>query len=347
MPLRPEDPSRASRGRLVAFAIVSAVCAAVAGAYVASAVRRTPTRSGTPDVAQVATLEAIRARPHVMFLATDGDAYRRIACAPLDDLSQRIVTDVQCQRFHFQSGRGIALGGADGSGGVVLLDEALNSVRAWPLAGVPSRARVSPDGTRAGMTFFVAGDSYASAGFSTRTYALDLVDPAAQPADLEKLALWRADTRVDAIDVNYWGITFPRQGSAFYATVATNDRRYLVRVDATAGEARVQADDVECPSLSPDGRRIAFKERIGTGSSIEWRLAVLDVAGGPERRIEPEVRSVDDQVEWLDDGHVLYALRDAGPPSTLRPDVWVVAVDGASPPGLFLKGAMSPVIVRP
>ncbi len=347
MPPPPDDTTRSPRrGRFVAFGLVIAVCAIVAGVYVASAVRRTRV-SGTADPAAKPALEAIRARPHVMFLATDGDAYRRIALAPLDDLTQRIVTDVQCQRFHFQNGRGIALGGVDGSGGVVLLDAALNTVRTWPLSGVPSRARVSPDGTRAGLTFFVAGDSYASEGFSTRTYALDLVDPAAQPADLEKLALWRGDARIDAIDVNYWGVTFPRAGSAFYATVATNDRRFLVQVDPKAGEARVRGDDVECPSLSPDGRRIAFKQRIGTGSSIEWRLAVVDVGGGDARRIETEIRSVDDQVEWLDDGHVLYALRDAGPPSTLRPDVWVVAVDGASPPRLFLKGAMSPVVVRP
>jgi hypothetical protein len=282
-----------------------------------------------------------------MFLATDGDAYRRIAIASLENPSQRVITDVQCQRFHFQHGRGIALGGANGTGGACVLDDALNVVRTLPIAGVPSRARVSPDGARAGMTFFVAGDSYATAGFSTRTYALDLVDPAAQARDLEKLALWRGGVRVEALDINYWGMTFPRDGQSFYATVATNDHRYLVQANLASNEALVKHDDVECPSLSPDGRRIAFKKRIGSGSSIEWRVSVLDVESGVERRIESENRNVDDQVEWLDDHHLLYAVRDAGPPPTLRPDLWSLAIDGSSPPQLFLKGAMSPVVVRP
>ena len=66
-----------------------------------------------------------------------------------------------------------------------------------------------------------------------------------------------------------------------------------------------------------------------------------------ERRIDAESRSVDDQVEWLDDAHLLYARRDEGPPTTLRPDVWEVGVDDGTKPRRFLKGAMSPCVVRP
>jgi hypothetical protein len=41
------------------------------------------------------------------------------------------------------------------------------------------------------------------------------------------------------------------------------------------------------------------------------------------------VRNVDDQVEWLDDTHVVYASRDEGPPATtIRPDLWVAPVAG-------------------
>ena len=65
-------------------------------------------------------------------------------------------------------------------------------------------------------------------------------------------------------------------------------------------------ENVECPSLSPDGTRIAFKKRTGS-KGTPWRLTVLDLATMRETPLS-ERRSVDDQAEWLDDGRVLYGV---------------------------------------
>jgi hypothetical protein len=50
---------------------------------------------------------------------------------------------------------------------------------------------------------------------------------------------------------------------------------------------------------------------------------------------------VDDQVEWLDDGQVMY--HDATDQGT---GIWVLAADGQSKPRLLLPDAFSPVVVR-
>ena len=54
-----------------------------------------------------------------------------------------------------------------------------------------------------------------------------------------------------------------------------------------------------------------------------------------------ETRSVDDQVEWLDNGHVMYHL-----PSSRGADIWVMSTDGTTPPRLHFPLAYSPAVVR-
>jgi hypothetical protein len=50
-----------------------------------------------------------------------------------------------------------------------------------------------------------------------------------------------------------------------------------------------------------------------------------------------ETRSVDDQVEWLDDDRILYGLIQ---------DVWVVRADGSGVPRIYIPNALSPAVVR-
>jgi hypothetical protein len=59
-----------------------------------------------------------------------------------------------------------------------------------------------------------------------------------------------------------------------------------------------------------------------------------------------EGHSVDDQAEWLDDNHILYARQDEGPPATIAQDIWQASLDGSEAPHILLKGAMSPAVVR-
>ena len=50
-----------------------------------------------------------------------------------------------------------------------------------------------------------------------------------------------------------------------------------------------------------------------------------------------ETQSVDDQVEWLDDSHILYGLGR---------DVWVVRADGGGSPRKYISDGLSPAVVR-
>jgi hypothetical protein len=58
--------------------------------------------------------------------------------------------------------------------------------------------------------------------------------------------------------------------------------------------------------------------------------------------LSTETRSVDDQVEWLDDNSILYHLTG----SSTAADLWVLPVDGRTRPRPLLAGAYSPAVVR-
>ena len=94
---------------------------------------------------------------------------------------------------------------------------------------------------------------------------------------------------------------------------------------------KVLRDGVECPSLSPDGKQIAYKSRIG--DSNRWHLRVLDLATLKDHAVA-ETRSIDDQVEWLDDDTLAYSDGT---------NVYTVPADGSGEPGLLVRDATSPV----
>ena len=183
---------------------------------------------------------------------------------------------------------------------------------------------------------FVAGHSYAAAGaFSTATTLIDLTR-GEKITDLEKFTVTKGGRQVTAVDVNYWGVTFaPRDSDRLYATLATGGRTYLIEGSVRRRVAHVIHENVECPSLSPDGTRIAYKHRTGSAED-PWRLTVLNLATMRETPLA-ETRSVDDQAEWLDDDHVLYGRGG---------DVWSVPADGSGAPKRFLANADSPAVVR-
>jgi hypothetical protein len=117
---------------------------------------------------------------------------------------------------------------------------------------------------------------------------------------------------------------------------------YLVRGDAAKRALTVLRENVECPTVSPDGRLVAFKKHVGPDPGA-CRLAVMDLATMAKRQVAAETRYVYDQVEWLDATHILYAI----PRRTTRiSDVWVAPVDSEEPARIFLREAESPVVVR-
>jgi hypothetical protein len=207
--------------------------------------------------------------------------------------------------------------------------------------GMPIRARLSADGRLGAFTVFVAGHSYADAAFSTQT---SLVDTRAGQilADLEKFKIERDGAAFQSVDFNFWGVTFARDRERFYATLGTGGKTYLIEGNISARTARIVAENVECPSLSPDNTRLVFKQRT-SGDTRNWRLAVLDLTSMSVAQVPGESRNIDDQVEWLDDNHILYGAQQE---STIATDIWVASLAGSEQPRLFVRQALSPAVVR-
>jgi len=264
-----------------------------------------------------------------------GDAYARVALLPLDELrAARVITGLQCERVHYAADRGLCLVPEHGlvtTFQAILFGPDFEERGRIELGGIPSRARVSADGRYGAATVFVYGHSYADDEFSTQTTIIDMA-ASERVAELEEFTVLRDGEPLQAVDFNFWGVTFvPDDSSRFYATLRTGEQTYLVEGDIEARSMRVLRENVECPSISPDGTRLAFKKRVETG----WRLTVLDLETQQETPLAEEV-SVDDQVEWLGGEAVLYGLNG---------DVWRVPADGSGRPQEVLAEALSPAVV--
>jgi len=259
----------------------------------------------------------------------------RVTSVPLADPSgPRRSSGLECDRFAAAGRTAVCLTARPGVLPPVtdlrVLDADLAVRHQESLPGTPSRARVSPDGKVVAWTLFVTGDSYAATGFSTRA-GLYEVETGRLVKTIEELPVFVDDRRYFASDVNYWGITFAPDGNRFYATLASRGTTRLVEADRARYQGKVLRENVECPSLSPDGGRIAFKKKVSEGV---WRLAVLDLTTSRETDLA-ETRNVDDQALWSDDSTVLYGLDDG---------VWSVPADGTGTPHLLAGNAASPAV---
>lgn len=251
----------------------------------------------------------------------------------------RTASGVKCLRFHAAAGTALCLQ-AEHSAlrdtyRAVVLDSRLHERRHFPAAGIPTRARVSPSGHLVAWTVFVSGDSYAGTNFSTRTA---LVDTRTWAIDnnLESFAVTKDGRPYHASDVNVWGVTFA-DDHRFYSTLATGGRTYLVRGNVTARTLTTLHRNVECPSLSPDGTRLAYKKRVAHASpDAPWRLYVLDLRSMVETATA-EHRNIDDQALWSDDSTLVYAL-----PGDYGSDLWTVPADGKGSPHHLMTSALAP-----
>ena len=301
--------------------------------------------ANAPAVASRDDLAAVSGQTHLVFRSTAlGTGYGQVALVPLSRPDgPRAFTTASCERVFAVVGTAVCL---SADRGVVTTYQSQILGADWklaqdlPLTGLPSRARLSKDGSLVATTTFVFGDSYANPGqFSTRTLVSKV--GAKTTDDLEAFSLTVDGRTNTAADRNLWGVTFA-DDDVFYATAATGGKTYLVR-GSLAGRSLVSIrGDVECPSLSPDGKRIAFKKH-GSLPAGKWRLAVVDLASGKETLMSEE-RSVDDQAVWLDNDHVIYGLpRTAN--GTASSDIWMVNADGSGAPKLLVHDAWSPSVV--
>ncbi len=347
-------PSRAIARRWL-FALLTVTCVAVAVGYVTWTVVRDRASGRSAVSGPVATSAAganIALVPGgtgtVLFQnAVPGEYWARVGLVPLGGPeSPRSMLPLGCLRIHFAAERGLCL--AEDGGGFATDGELFSTHAAYifgpdfqvrhqlALSGIPSRARVSPDGRYGAITVFVSGHSYAEGGFSTETTLIDLVR-GDKIVTLEEFAVTRDGKRFESIDFNFWGVTFASDSNRFYATLGTGGQTYLVEGDVGARQLRVLRENLECPSLSPDNTRIAFKKRVGDElGSVQWQFHVLDLATMTETPLA-ESRSIDDQIEWLDDERLLYGDGT---------DLWVVSANGTGQPRRFMSKAASPAVVR-
>jgi WD40-like Beta Propeller Repeat len=333
------------RGRTLIFALLAGVCvvAAVVSAAVAVVGSKKEQKAGQRAVAvqRPAAEHVLDTSRFVVVRSLDrqhAENYGRMAVAPLNGTTpgKVLLAGPSCERVSFDAREGICLAHAGPTSfPVLLLDSRLDVVHKLSLAGVPSRARISPDGRWAGVTAFLTGHSYASTGkFSTAASIIDLRSGRVV-ADLEKnFTVTNAGKTVTAQDRNYWGITFAADGDTFYATLATGGRTWLIKGSIRRRTAHTVHENVECPSLSPDGTRIGYKKAVGHNPTV-WRFTVLNLKTGKETPLA-ETRPIDDQVEWLDDAHLLYKVDET---------IWIANADGSGKPRLWMRAADSPATV--
>jgi hypothetical protein len=345
------DDVPTSKPKTLAFAALCMVVFVGVGGYLATLrLQARPVIAAgvvpTVQVPQARVVSSLRQQRHVAFRnLTKGDDYGTLAFAALTDpTARRYSTNLPCNRVSFGGDVGVCIASEpvhrrDTLGFV--LNRGLSVSQIFSLQGAPSRLRVSRDGRRAAYTVFVLRDSYMASGFSTRTRILD-IGSQKSPLDLESFAASRDGATFQAVDFNYWGVTFPADSNQFYATLSSQKQEYLVRGDVETTRVTVIHEGVECPSVSPDGTRIAFKQKT---APFRWRPAILNLRTNEETLL-PELRSVDDQIEWLDDAHVLYAVREPGG-GPKRASIWMAPVDGAAAPTLFLADAESPSVSVP
>ena len=380
-------PAPSTRPRVLAFILVVVACAAGIAGYARHAARQAQAQApassapvasmasaappgSAPSAATPATIRPVpapastparvaatptpaAARPFMLFRSTAlGDSYGHVAQAWLDDPEgPRSVAPISCDRVHYAAGSGVCLTAERGALTIyraVLFDARFAERRTIALAGPPSRARVSPDGRKAAFTVFINGQAYSTPSFTTRTTIVDAVTGDSVVDDLETWPVTRGGAEFKAVDFNFWGVTFTRDAGHFYATLGTGGKTYLVEGDIAGRRMHVVAEDVECPSLSPDGKRIAFKRRDtdSPGGRFHWHVAVLDLASGQVRVLAGEARSVDDQVEWNGNGEILYAMPLDSQQSSAETDVWEIAADGRTPARRLARFAFSPAIAR-
>jgi uncharacterized repeat protein (TIGR01451 family) len=348
-----EDPTPAARSlRLtrhgMIFAALCAVCLLVAGGYVAWAVVRDGSGSGgaiggpiNDDGAPGSIARVRGSTGAVMFQnVVTGDHWNQVGIVPLGETDgERSMMPLRCLRIHFAAGRGLCLAEGNGPPGTYaayIFDADLKVTDDIGLGGLPSRTRISPDARYGATTAFVTGHSYAEDGYSTETLLIDL-DSGEKLANLEEFTAYKDGTPFSHETFNYWGVTFMQDSNRFYATLGSEDKTYLVEGDIAAREVHVLRENVECPSLSPDNTKLAFKKKVGGGlSGAVWRFHVLDLATMTETPLA-ETRSIDDQIMWLDNDHVLYSD---------NADTWVMAADGSGQPRRFMSKAVSPTVLQ-
>lgn len=334
---REPRPAQTRRGTRLVAAALAAVTLLIGGASVVNAIAD---GSGGAAQAQGKLFDG----QHILFRSLKpGGQYSRLGYTDLaGDQETRHTVKTRCLRVAAGADGAVCLRQSSNPAQpfeVAQLDHRLRPVDDEALNGTPSRARVAPDGQHFATTTFVSGHSYISLGFSTETilYRGD----GRRVGNLENFTFLINGNKDHSADRNVWGVTFADDSNRFFATVAASGRTYLAQGDVAERTLVAIQHNAECPSLSPDGDTIVYKKRVDLSLENAWRFHAFDLETGKETPLG-ETRSVDDQVAWLDDEHVMYAVPKTGK-GPRSADIWVAPLDGGKP-RLLIEDADSPTV---
>lgn len=331
-----------TRWRWILLSVVAVLALGAASLYAVQAYGRYQDRSTGHSAAEVTGVIPLGDR--MVFRNTArGEGYGMAAAVSLDDpAGRRTLTNLPCDRVDatvemlscMRIVRGIPT-----TFETEVMDSVQQRVARWDLPGIPSRTRVS-DGGLVATTSFVTGHSYAADGFSTETVVHGV--NGADYGNLQEFTILIDGKELSAVDRNVWGVSFLSENE-FFATVASGGKTWLVAGNLHERTLISVTTNSECPSVSPDKTRVAYKKlRPGPGP-VHWDIAVLDLDSKEEQQITLD-QGFDDQLEWLDDQTLLFGQPRKG--AIGDSDVYSIRAEAAAQPQLLVEHAWSPSVVR-
>ncbi|PQZ91651.1 hypothetical protein CQ018_13535 [Arthrobacter sp. MYb227] len=329
-------------------AMMASIAVLVAGGIAAVSITGYMQRSAAPTSTiqeNPSGLKEIPLSNAVVFRDTrDFQDYGKVGWVELADLpGTRTMTSLSCDRVYRTGGMLSCLSVNRGMN--TTYDSQVYSVGGQLLAtgslpGEPSRTRVSPTGM-VGVTSFITGESYEQVGFSTKT---TISAPGGKDyGNLQDFTLLVDGKTLTAEDRNVWGVSFAKDANTFYATAASGKQTWLMRGSLSDRTLTAVSENAECPSISPNGKFIAYKKKRADSVPVHWDIAVQDLSQGTET-LYPLETSFDDQLEWLDSETLLFGQARADSPGDA--DIFSLTLQNDSKPRLFLEHAFSPSIQR-
>lgn len=269
-------------------------------------------------------------------------AHGRLAVLLLDSPGAvRRPLALSCARVHYAGGRGLCVvqapDGQPARYAVHTFDRTMTLGPRVDVPGVPTRVRVSPDGRRGAITTYAEEESPAGERLATGALIVDM----STGQVLGDVRQFRIDTRATPeldgpIDVG--SVAFEADGDRFFAAVSAASGHYLCAGSVDERRLTGILAGVANEALSPGGRQLAVKMLRDGGF---WQLAVIDLRTWEQRELKQGERSVDDQVEWFDEEHVMY--HDAYNEGTA---LWILPADGVGKPRVLVEQAYSGSVQR-
>lgn len=280
--------------------------------------------------------------PFILFRSlAPGDDNGRMVIMSLSPQATRVVAPLSCTRLHYAGGRGVCVATESRENATAhvayLFDRRLGPDTRIELPGIPIRVRVAPTGRVAAITTLTQ-DRDDDDRRVPNSIVVDLAS-GALVADLGDFTIDHEGALPIGDRIAVSGVAFERDGTRFFATLVTDSEPVLLAGSIAERRLTVLRRGVANEALSPDGRSLAVKKPVAEGG--RWQLAIIDLTTWTERDLPQGPTSVDDQVEWLDDHHVMYHGLDGDSTS-----LWILPADGGSDPAVLLKHAYSGVVER-